>query len=246
MTLNGLGGPLADLAQGLINGSGASWRSEGEGFRVAIVDDQPVTRAGMERVVSEDPRLTVVASVSSVDELTAGGCPNGHYDAAILALPLRAGDRHRSAIETVSTIVPTLVTSTWELRGMILDAVRSGARGCVTRHSDRDVVLTALRVVAGGGFYLCERLYDRFHAELLRLPREEVGRLAPREIETVRWIALGLTQSQIATRMGLSQATVNTYAKRIRTKLKVNNKAEMTRIAIELGYLSDERHLSAA
>jgi DNA-binding CsgD family transcriptional regulator len=46
--------------------------------------------------------------------------------------------------------------------------------------------------------------------------------------------------------MGLSQATVNTYAKRIRAKLKVGNKAELTRVAIELGYLGNERRHVAA
>jgi FixJ family two-component response regulator len=51
--------------------------------------------------------------------------------------------------------------------------------------------------------------------------------LAPREIETVRWIAMGYTQAQIATRMGLSLATVNTYATRIRSKLLGNQQGRI-------------------
>ena len=66
---------------------------------------------------------------------------------------------------------------------------------------------------------------------------EDPSGLAPREIETLRWIALGFTHAQIATRMGLSQATVNTYAKRIRAKLAVGNKAELTRAAVLGKYL---------
>ena len=89
-------------------------------------------------------------------------------------------------------------------------------------------------------FHMCQ-LLDAFQAELDAVPLETPSGLAPREIETLQWIALGYTQSQIATRMGLSQATINTYAKRIRGKLNVGNKAELTRMAIELGYLSDER-----
>ena len=58
--------------------------------------------------------------------------------------------------------------------------------------------------------------------------------------------AHGLTQGQIATRMGLSQATVNTYAKRIRAKLKVSNKAELTRIAIDLGHPGEDHDHFAA
>jgi len=247
VTLSGLDSRRAGFTPEPTTAPGLAWPAEDQVFSIAIVDDQPVTRAGMEKVVSEDPRLIVVASVASVEELRAVSGTNAHYSAAIISFPLGVdGGSSRSAITSIASVAHTLVTSTWERQGMVLDAVRAGARGCVTRHSDRDVVLTALRVVVGGGFYLCDRLVDRFHAELLRPPREEACGLAPREIETVRWIALGYTQSQIATRMGLSQATVNTYAKRIRNKLKVNNKAELTRMAIELGYLNDDRHNAAA
>ena len=50
-----------------------------------------------------------------------------------------------------------------------------------------------------------------------------------------------VNHSQIANRMGLTEATVNTYAKRIRAKLNAGNKAELTRIAIELGHVAGEQ-----
>ena len=61
--------------------------------------------------------------------------------------------------------------------------------------------------------------------------------LAPRESETLGWLAVGLTHRQIAGHMGLTEATVSTYVKRIRSKLQVGNKAELTRMAIGLGLL---------
>ena len=60
---------------------------------------------------------------------------------------------------------------------------------------------------------------------------------------------MSVTSTEIGTVllfMGLSEATVNTYAKRIRSKLQVNNKAELTRAAIRLGYLDDDRRHRAA
>jgi DNA-binding NarL/FixJ family response regulator len=212
---------------------------------VAVIDDQPITRSGLERLVAEQPRFTVAASVPAVDQLDAAGPPGG-YDVAILALPPRARGVATDTIVSVAKIAHPMVVSTWDTPGALSNAVRAGARGCVTRHSDQDEILTALATVAAGGFYLSAALVDQFQAELGRAPREAAVGLAPREIETVRWIALGFTQSQIATRMGLSQATVNTYAKRIRSKLHVTNKAELTRIAIQLGYLADDRQHSAA
>jgi DNA-binding NarL/FixJ family response regulator len=206
-------------------------------FAVAIVDDQPVTRTGMETVVSDDPGMRVVASVAFIDELA----DEERYDVVFLALPAHGGGSSLDMIGHVAKIAPSVVTSTWERAPTPLAAIRSGARGCVTRHSDQTTVTEALRVAARGGLYLCAQVILRFSTELSRQQLEEVSCLAPREIETLRWIALGFTQSQIATRMGLSQATVNTYAKRIRSKLNAGNKAELTRLAIELGYLGD-RH----
>ena len=95
-----------------------------------------------------------------------------------------------------------------------------------------------LMTVAHGGVGVSPELADRFLAEVSRPAEVDDSGLAPREVETLRWIALGFTHTQIATRMGLSPATVNTYAKRIRAKLNVNNKAELTRVAIELGHLA--------
>ena len=171
---------------------------------VAIVDDQPVSRAGMEQIVGADPRLSVVASVGSVEELD--GRPG--FEVVVLVLPLRTQEPTLAVIARLAAV------------------------------SDRQSVTTAVRVVAEGGFYLCRLLVDDFHAEVAK-PQATGNGLTPREVETLRWIAMGFTHAQIATEMGLSRATVHTYAKRIRTKLKVNNKAQLTRMAIQLGHLTD-------
>jgi DNA-binding NarL/FixJ family response regulator len=133
-----------------------------------------------------------------------------------------------------------VVSSSWE-RPLTFGAVlRAGARGYVTSHSDGSIIVDALVTAGQGGFYVCPELTERFHSEVVRNVSDNPSGLAPREAETLRWIARGLTHSQIARRMGLTEATVNTYAKRIRAKLNAGNKAELTRIAIELGHMSSE------
>ncbi|MER7277836.1 response regulator transcription factor [Dactylosporangium sp. NPDC000244] len=185
----------------------------------------------MEKLISEDGSLAVLASVASVDAL------DRTFDIVILDLPLRARTVIVDVIATVARIGHPLICSTWEQPPALTAAVRAGARGCITRRTEQQAVRDALRVVSQGGFYVCPRLVEQFRAELARPADEDPNGLAPREIETLRWIALGYTHAQVATRMGLSPATVNTYAKRIRAKLKVSNKAELTRLAIELGHL---------
>lgn len=226
-----------------------SMRVEVDVFSVVIVDDQPVTRAGMERLVSEAPALETAFSVASIDDLPRD--QPGRHDIVIVDLPPRAASASLELVGRAAAIGRPLVCASWDhpqnQSPTLLATIRAGARGCITRHTEQAAVQDALRIVAEGGFYLCPRLSDRFQAELGRQPDENPGGLAPREVETLRWIALGYTHGQIATRMGLAQATVNTYAKRIRAKLQVTNKAELTRMAIELGHLSeDQRHFPAA
>jgi DNA-binding NarL/FixJ family response regulator len=199
-------------------------------YKVAVVAEQPVWRAGLEKLAGDDPVLLVESAVAGIDELA------GSFDLVVL-------DVARPEL-TASTLVsrtiphgPVLLSAVWPGRSGLLESILAGVRGCVSRQADQDAVREAMRVTAQGGFYLCRRLAERLSEELAQEPVAEPGALAPREAETLRWIASGYTHSQTATRMGLSQATVNTYAKRIRAKLNAGNKAEMTRRAIELGHL---------
>jgi DNA-binding NarL/FixJ family response regulator len=216
---------------------------------VAIVDDQPITRGGLEALAAMIPGLMVTASVASINELDVyeSGYNESGYDMVVIDAPTGADGLSLDAIKRLSQISRLLIISNWDRPPSLLAAIRAGAHGCVTRQSDHAAVTSALNVVAAGGYYLCERLVGQFHLELNRPPRADQHGLAPREVETLQWIARGYTHAQIATCMGLTQATINTYAKRIRGKLKVTSKAELTRMAIDLGHVSERHHdLSAA
>jgi DNA-binding NarL/FixJ family response regulator len=205
----------------------------------------------MERVLADEAGFAIGASVSSVDEIdTLDGA--GAYGVAVVAISPRDGRSCGDIVINVSKVARPVVISTWDNEEMLWDVIRAGARGCVTRSCDQREMVMALRIAATGALYVSPGLMGLLHEQLgrpRRPGREATVGLAPREIETVRLISLGLTQRQIATRMGLSEATVNTYAKRIRSKLKVGNKAELTRAAIGLGLVSDDcgdRHHYAA
>ncbi|MEU7841643.1 response regulator transcription factor [Micromonospora sp. NPDC049114] len=208
-------------------------------FEVAVVSEQPVSLAGLEKLASDAADMRVTAAVATVEELLEMA---GHYDVVVLDLPEYAD---AAEISLAASLGSPLVSAGWRRTGL-LTAVRAGARGCVGHRTEQRDIREALHVIAGGGFYVCPRLVGRFQEELARGGGEETSGLAPREIETLRLIAAGFTHAQIATRMGLSPATVNTYAKRIRAKLNVSNKAELTRAAIELGHYQQKQPLSRA
>jgi DNA-binding NarL/FixJ family response regulator len=208
-------------------------------WNVAIVCELPMSRAGIERLIQDEPGFRVSASVGAVEELDGAGPVE--CQAVIVDLPAVVSRPALEVIGKLATIGAPLVCSSWDRPPSVLSAVRAGARGVITRYAQPAGVRQALRTVCDGGLYVGPDLVDRFLAELSRPAEIDENGLAPREVETLRWIALGYTHRQIATRMGLTPATVNTYAKRLRAKLKVNNKAELTRMAIELGHLANGR-----
>lgn len=103
---------------------------------------------------------------------------------------------------------------------------RAGAQGVVDRQSDVDTLVAAIRTVARGG-----QVWEDGRPPPARA-QSMVQSLSPRENEVLRQVASGLTHAQVATRLGISRHTVDTYVKRIRSKMDLGNKAELTRAAM--------------
>ncbi|MFD5461525.1 DNA-binding response regulator [Kitasatospora sp. NPDC127059] len=114
----------------------------------------------------------------------------------------------------------------------------AGAAGVVNKHESGERIVNAVHAVANA----CNpapQARTAAPATEATEPRSSCD-LSEREQQVLRQIALGLTHGQIATRLGISSHTVDTYVKRIRTKLGVGNKAELTRAAL-LGRLTEDR-----
>ncbi len=114
--------------------------------------------------------------------------------------------------------------------GVAGDPVALVAAGAQAVIAEEGELAAAVEAVLAGGSYLSP-------AVLARVDAAAPPALGPREVETLRHLAAGLTHRQTAQRLGVTEQTVNTYAKRLRRKLGAANKAELTRKAAELGYL---------
>jgi two-component system, NarL family, nitrate/nitrite response regulator NarL len=227
-------------------------------IRVAIVDDHPVARQGVEHIVATVPEVRVVASTASVEELEAalggqgeGGDLGDLVDVVVLDLYLDGEEPALAAVERLAARTRVLVMSASRRPGDVLGAIRAGASGYLTKQSSTAMFVAAIQAVAAGGFSLSSKLADILQAELAQPAGagaavagaggqagsgERRGRpvLSPREQEALGYIARGFTHAQTATRMGVTKATVDTYVERIRHKLQAGNKADLTRSAIEL------------
>jgi DNA-binding NarL/FixJ family response regulator len=114
--------------------------------------------------------------------------------------------------------------------------VRAGAAAVMSKREPGDHVVTALRVITSGA-----RIDPGCPDGPQAAERPELSgyHLSEREEQVLSQISRGLTHGQIATRLGISPHTVDTYVKRIRAKLGVGNKAELTRAAL-LGPQADQ------
>ncbi len=113
--------------------------------------------------------------------------------------------------------------------------LRAGASGVISKRESGECIVRAVRAVTSGA-RVCPGDWDSPPPVEREPPSYH---LSEREEQVLRQIARGLTHGQIATRLGISPHTVDTYVKRIRAKLGVGNKAELTRAAL-LGRLVED------
>jgi DNA-binding NarL/FixJ family response regulator len=209
---------------------------EGETLiQVAIVDDHPLARRGMASILDEAGDITITRSTASPVELLASAQPEEVADVVLLDLYHGDDEPCLPIVAELRTVMKVLVVSASARPADVLGAIRAGANGYVTKLADPSMLVSAVRTVAAGGFALSSQLADILQAELVGARSDEpvpTSPLSPREEQALTLIARGFTHAQTATRMGVSKATVDTYVERIRAKLQVGNKAELTRAAL--------------
>ncbi len=208
-----------------------------------------MTRRGIESILAAADGLTVTESVATPDALDPA-----ELDVIVHDLYLASETPALDSITTLAMGTQVLVMSTFSKPADVLASVRAGARGYLTKDASVRSVVETVETVAAGGFAMSAQLADILQAAIAEEeagpvrepgPLEGAGstqpkapaalvlsRLAPRETQALDLIAQGYTHQQIARRMGVTKATVDTYVERIRKKLQVGNKAELTRAAL--------------
>ena len=206
---------------------------------------------GLERIIDTAQDLRLAASVESVDALervlASRQAPQPPPDLIISGLPAQADPAmYLGRLGAAGSRVLAVLQAA-DGRRQVTGLLKAGAHGCVGDQVDEEELLLAIRVVAAGGCHVGSHLVGRMISEL---PDPDTAgpavpalrpALAPREAETLRYLAQGLTHREIGRRMGLTEATISTYVKRVRAKLSVRNKADLTRAAMEAGLLGPER-----
>lgn len=211
-------------------------------IQVAIVDDHPLARRGLAAILDEAGDIVVSMTSASPAPLLESARHGRLPDVVLLDLYHDNDEPCLPIVTDLRTVMKVLVVSASARPADVVGAIRAGASGYVTKLAEPEMVVSAVRTVAAGGFALSSQLADILQVGLADPAAAErpggkpggaaVSPLSPREQEALTLIAKGFTHAQAATRMGVTKATVDTYVERIRSKLQLGNKADLTRAAL--------------
>ena len=203
-----------------------------QAVKIVIADDHAVVRSGLRMLLDSEEGFEVAAEAGDVD--SARRYVRGHRpDVLVLDLNM-PGESSLEAIPGLREEFPgtqIVVLTMQDDPAFAREAMRAGALGYVLKEAADAELVEAVRDAAGGRTYLHPRLGARLAAE-----PESSGPssdLSEREIEVLRLISLGHTNSEIAEQLFLSVRTVESHRAHIQQKLGLSTRAELVKYALE-------------
>ena len=200
---------------------------------VLLVDDHPVVRQGIGRVLSaEFPDLRVGEAMDGLGAFEKLRSSSYHLVLLDLTLPGDGGLVLLRRMHREFPGIPVLVVSMHPVDQFAQRALQAGAAGYVTKGADPRELVRAVRTALTGGRYVPPELEEA--ARLVEdPPRHDV--LSDREYQVLRMIGAGKTVSEISTELRLSVKTISTYRARILEKLQLRTSAELIHYAVVNG-----------
>jgi DNA-binding NarL/FixJ family response regulator len=204
-------------------------------IRVCIVDDHPVVREGLKRIIAQNPGMAVTAEACDGQEaLTI--LRNEPCDVVLLdiTMPNKSGLDVLKQLHAEAPRLPILVLSMHPEDQYAIRVLRAGAAGYLTKESTPSKLVQAVTKVFCGGKYVSTALAEKLIFDLGSSSSKAAHELlSDREYQVLCMIASGKTVTMIAEELALSVKTVSTYRVRILDKLNMKNTAELMKYAIK-------------
>jgi len=208
-------------------------------IRVLIADEHPLLREGVVHALALEPDFAAPGEAGSSHEVLRM-LEKAAWDVIVLGLsmPGRGGLETLSEIRRLKRTTPVLVLTAHSEVQFVLRAIKAGANGYITKNASPSEIVAAIRKVAAGKSYFTPAVAESLAASMAfpgsPPPNEE---LTDREFLVACRIAAGKTVSQIAGEISLSVKTVHIYRARTLKKLGVRTNAELTRYALQRGWV---------
>lgn len=204
-------------------------------IRIVLADDHPVVRAGLRAMLDAEPEFEIVGEASTPDEAVALA---EQESPEVVLMDLQFGQSLNGAdatrrIRAQEAAPYVLVLTNYDTDGDILGAIEAGASGYLLKDAPPHELVTAIRAAAAGESALAPAVAARLMARM-RTPRVN---LSARELEVLTLVADGASNSDIAGRLHITDATVKTHLVHIFSKLEVSSRTAAVAAARDLGLL---------
>ncbi|MEV4573163.1 response regulator transcription factor [Nonomuraea jabiensis] len=218
---------------------------------VALVDDEAMIRVGLRLVLSGEPDIEVVGEAADGAEaldLVARARP----DVVLIDVRMPRMDGLEASRRLVRDHPESkvIVLTTFDEDAHVAAALRAGVSGFLLKVAPPEHLVEAVRTVAAGGGLLDPAVTLRVIAAFAGQPdpsratsrAAELESLTSRETDVLKLLAQGLTNTQIATRLYLGEATVKTHLSRVLMKLKLTTRVQAAAFAYESGLVRPGEH----
>jgi DNA-binding NarL/FixJ family response regulator len=212
---------------------------------VLVADDQSMVRAGFRMLLADEEDIEVVAEASNGLEAVEKAA---RFHPAVVLMDIRMPDL--DGIQATRRILAAdngariLVLTTFDLDEYVYEALRVGASGFVLKDDPPEQLLTAIRTVAAGDALLSPTITKRVIKQFARIPRpappKEFDELTTREQEVFRLIANGLSNTEIAQELYISDTTVKTHITHILQKLNLRDRVQAVVLAYQTGLFATD------
>jgi len=208
-------------------------------IRVIIADDQRVVRDGLTMLVGLIDDVEVVGTAGDgIEAVELARSTRPEVVLMDLRMPKMEGAEATREIRSALPETHVLVLTTYANDESLFPALQAGARGYLTKDASAEEIEQAIRAVAAGRTHLDPAIQQRLVAAVVDtstpaapLPDD----LTPREVEVLRLIAAGMSNTEIAAALVVSGATVKTHVNHILSKTGARDRAQAVRYAFEHG-----------
>ncbi|MBK0332210.1 response regulator transcription factor [Brachybacterium halotolerans subsp. kimchii] len=217
-------------------------------LRIALVDDQPLVRAGFAMVIDSQPDLEI--ALQSADGAEAVEQLRSHRVDVVLMdvrMPRLDGiEATRQILEEApeGRAPKIVVLTTFDIDDYVMAAIRAGASGFLLKDAQPEELLAAIRTVHRGDAVIAPSATRRLMAQMVSTPPPEerddsvLEALTEREREVLALMARGFSNQEIGAELFVAEATVKTHVGRVLAKLRARDRVQAVIIAFESGLVT--------
>ncbi|MEU0656559.1 response regulator [Streptomyces albogriseolus] len=217
-------------------------------IRVVVADDQELVRAGFGMILDAQDDIEVVAEAADGREAVSAVRRHGP-DVLLLDIRMPVMDGLEAArLVCAESGCKVVMLTTFDLDEYVYEALYAGASGFLLKDVRRDDLVHAVRVVAAGESLLAPTVTRRLVADLVKRrrvqpaadgpPPPSLDALTAREVETLRLLARGLSNAEIAGTLFVSEHTVKTHVSNVLSKLGLRDRVQAVICAYETGLVT--------